>query len=248
MNAGEASLFNSKQREVVNRGIALGFDMRDVMKPKYSAEQMLVLLYAKMLDVDNHTFNSYVLSPEEMRYNLYVQTAEKYLGKQYLERMLMKGNSSIADDWIKKEIDSALSHAFKARQEAAATTAIKELGPQKVSRVYDTIVHLCMDRKFYYKDISKSDTERMKEQYNEKQRQALSKLSSPPIDYKTINGVYMFSKPVKEIKESKSLREFIAPIKMYRRKGLTAVATYHLLFCGGEYYLYNNEKNFTVKL
>ena len=244
----EAALFNARQREVINRGVALGFNMKDIMKPKYSAEQMVVLLYAKMLSVENTTFNSYALSPEEMRYNLYVKTAEKYLGKDYLSKLLLKNQGSLADSWIKQEIDKALEHVLKASQEVAVTTAFKELEPQKVSRLYDTIVHLCVDRKFYYKDISTADISMMKEQYVQKQREAIQALSAPPIDYKLLIDVYMFSKSVKEIKKLKTFREMITPIKMYKRKSLEYVTTYYLLIDDDNYYLYNNEKNFTIRL
>ena len=156
MNTGKRYLFNEKQLIVLDRGAELGFDIEDIAKTKYKAEQMLILLYAKMLGINSSSFNSFSMSAIEMEYNLYLATIDKYLGNKYLKRLLNEGKFSIQDAKIKSIIDEELLKHLDSYQEIAASSLTVNEHTEKQQyniEYYNMLVKMCKDRDIPFNNL-----------------------------------------------------------------------------------------------
>lgn len=233
----KACLFTKEQLQVINNGIALGYNMKDIAKTKYSAQQMQILLYAKILNVSSQTFNSYILSPEEMMYNFYCATVDKYLGKDYFRYILQNGKYSICDPLIKKVIDEQLYQVL-GEQEVAATV-LKRLEDTPMHNVYDTICQLCKDRGMTYKDIITENVAYMYTLYNKKCGQLISNLQVEPMPYAKLKKTVRLSETVSQIMKRETLMSQLRPVKVYSRLTGDLVDKYYIVRTNRKVYLYN---------
>lgn len=133
--------FNKKQKKVINQGIEDGVDVSIYAKKKYSAEQMLVLYYASMLKVDTKDISSYTMSPIEMEYQLYIALINRYLGKDYLFKLL-RGRYSLEDTFIQKKIREDMAVAMSDAYELSAVTLLADTYEEEVDILQKRKEHL----------------------------------------------------------------------------------------------------------
>ena len=242
-DTGRRCLFNDKQLYVIDYGVRLGLDINRYAKPKYTGEQMRVLMYAQMLNIDDTPFNSYSITAHEMEYQLYLAAIEKYLGKGYLRKVLKSEHGTLTDNRIRLILDKALSESLSALQEVAVTEfLIPELRKhdcKDASYVYNTIMHLCKDRCIPTSDVKYSDNiDALYKAYEQAFTVRLCIESHNIIRIKDLNALGELQPPLKDCLQRRDLLDTIEPV--YIVNGNTR-DKYYLNIIGDILYLSNQD-------
>lgn len=127
----DLTLFDNKQRKIIEQGLIDGVDVSVYAKKKFKAEQMLILYYTLMLNVDTKDICNFSLSAMEMEYQLYIALINRYLGKDYLFRLL-RGKYSLEDTFIQKKIREDMSTALGDAYSLSAVTLLAETSEEEV--------------------------------------------------------------------------------------------------------------------
>lgn len=209
------SLFSKEQLYWIDKGLAAGIDVSIYAKTKYTADQMKIILYALLLEVPVDDIANYCLSGTEMEYNLYRACIEKYLGKDYLEKILKKGKYSIADKWIQTLIKEQLEQALS--EVACTTQAIESEESKHLQKLRDRCTHRNINP---YK-ITLDSIVDMNCRYRQEEAILRNSYLSTAIDICNLPKSYRIS----EIKTNDNLTEDDIPVYIY--EGSKLIATYY---------------------
>lgn len=235
-SAEKRCMFSSEQLLVIDAAVAKGYDISSFAKAKYSANQMKVLYYAEMLDIDSSDFNSFSMSPMEMEYHLYLATIDKYLGKGYLKHLLNNGKFSICDKKIKEMIDKALEQELGAYDEIAVTET-KEIAAESAGKTYEILQQLCVDRGIPVSSLRKTTIEDMLDQYDKLVDLCISKkvvrtLATLGDNYRVDNtDVYNLN-----------YRDMLVPVSIYAKDTGTMLGKYYVSYANDGVYLSNENR------
>lgn len=224
-------LFTKEQLFVIDKAASYGCDVSKIAKPKYTANQMKILTYADMLNIDSSEFNSFSMPAQEMEYHLYLATIDKYLGKNYLKNLLNHGKFSIGDSVIKKVIDEALKSELSAYSEIAASEIVS-IGSQSMSKAFAVIQQLCVDRGIDPNRIQRTTVEDMLDQYDVLVAENLKKKVIKDIE--ELNSNYSIN--VNDL-EGLTYEELIPPIRLYDKKKGEPTTNYYICYLGTNIYL-----------
>ena len=235
LDASQRCLFSKEQEEVINQGIAYGYNMKDIAKVKYSAKQMTILLHAKMLDVDYSDFSAYTMSPLEMEYHLYLATIDRYLGNSYLKNLFQGGKYSIGDPKIKRALDKALEQQLEAYSEIASSNTL-EITEESCGKIYALLRQLCNQRGIDTRKINLGTVEEMKHTYALLCDECIK--NAPIINKEDLQNCSIYNSDIDNL----TLEELQYPVIVSYKQEVSKLMYYYVVYSQGNIYLVSQGK------
>lgn len=239
--------FDGKQKKVIAECLQLGLDISKVAKKKYSAQQMLIIMYGMLMGLDTSPYESFVMTPLEMEYHLYQEAIDKYLGKNYLLRLLNQTNGTMLDDFIKRKIDKDLQESLSAAFEMAPTLLEEHKEFEERTEeddFYDVLVQMCKDRGLDYNRINKGTIPMMTYDYERLEKELAKVLDGRSAPLKKMND-YKLEPSLLSVLKNKEIEDRVEPVSFYL-KG-KHITDYYRVYDGIHVYLYR--KSFiTIKI
>lgn len=218
--------FNSKQKKVLAECLQLGLDITRIAKKRYSAEQMLVLMYGLLLKLDITPFESFVLTPCEMELQMWQEAIKKYLGNNYLITLLNKTNGTMLDDYVKTKINHDLKESLEVAFEMAPTLLEERT---EEDDFYDILVQMCKDRDMDYTRITRASVPMMIYDYEKLEKDLAKVLDRRCIMLKKLSN-YKLEPTLLSIIKNKDIEDRVAPVSFYMRN--KHVADYYRVYDG----------------
>lgn len=245
VTSGERFIFNEKQLTVLDRGTELGVNVKDIAKTKYSAEQMLILLYAKILNIDYSGFNNYTMSAIEMEYNLYLATIDKYLGNKYLKNLLQEGKFSIQDEGIRKLIDKELLEQLDTYKEIACSKiTVVDFSDKHCNNTeyYNKLKRMCKDRNIDGSNLKLSSEIKMNKVYKSLENKKILSCKHNIADISKNKFMFKYSPSIKDIFSRDKPLDRLNPVKIYTNEQ-KLIDKYYQINVEDAIYLYSEYSN-----
>lgn len=239
--------FNSKQKKVLAEGIQLGLDISRIAKKKYTAEQMVLLLYGLLMGLDISSFESYSMPVLEMELHLYQEAMKKFLGKNYLLRLLQETGGTMEDGYIRKRINKDLEDTMSVVFELAPTllTAPDEVEDRtEEDDFYDILLQMCEDRDLDSSKLTKSTIPVMIYNYEKLEKEFTNQLDKKSVSLKRLKD-FTLQPSLQTLLTKLDVQDRVEPVKLWVKGKF--VTDYYRVNNGIHIYLYR--KGFlTIKI
>lgn len=242
VDKGQLTEFNRKQQKVLVQGMEAGIDIERIAKKKYSAEQMLILTYGLTMGLDVSKYDSYAMTPTEMEYHMYMDAVEKFLGADYLKRLLMNGTNSIADKFIQKQLKADLMKGMEAYNEIASAVVTEEI-EEKIATdeeviYYSKLMKMCNNRGMDTSELHLDTITEMEKTYVRLEEEYAQKLDKRCIGLLKIKD-YSLEPTLLSIFRGRSIEQRMSPIKLYSEGKL--LNEFYQINNGVHIYLYRHK-------